>query len=87
VLVLPLVREIALSGQPLAAKVVVSAICLLIITIAAWAPLVAAVLWPQRADRVLGSLNTFVTAHEKVIGGVVTVAFGIYLAVKGLAAI
>lgn len=84
VLFVPAVKEVVVADVPAWDKVIVAVVGVGIITFVAWAPLAASVLFRDRADEVLGRLNSFVGKHQKVIAGAVGFAFGVYLAVKGL---
>lgn len=43
--------------------------------------------FPTKAERVLGSLNAWLSRHSKVIGAAVLLLFGVYLLAKGLKAV
>jgi hypothetical protein len=83
VLFLPLVREIVVSDVATTAKIVVAAVSIAVVTVVAWGPLLATVVWRERADRALGALNAAITRHQRTIGALVAIAFGVYLAIKG----
>jgi hypothetical protein len=49
-------------------------------------PLLASVIAPKPAGRVLDAVNNFTTVHRRAISIAVLLVFGVYLLVKGLTA-
>jgi hypothetical protein len=65
------------------ALVLLTAITLLTLLI----PIAVYYAFPAKAERVLGSLNAWLSRHSRVIGAAVLLLFGAYLLAKGLKAI
>jgi hypothetical protein len=74
--------KLKFSGS-LFALVLLTAITLLTLLI----PIAVYFAFPTKAERVLGSLNAWLSKHSKVIGAAVLLLFGAYLLTKGIKAV
>lgn len=82
----PALKEIALAKLPSDEEILVTAILVAIATVTAWLPLVASVVAPKTATRILGDVKRFTTVHKRTISITVLFVFGAYLLWKGIAA-
>ena len=82
----PALKTIALAKLPSGDEILITAVLIVIVTITAWMPLLASVIAPKPAGRVLDAVNTFTTVHRRAISIAVLLVFGVYLLVKGLTA-
>ena len=83
-LFLPALKEISVAKLPGGEEILVASAVVLIATVTAWLPLLASIVVPGPADRVLASINHFTNVHRKSITVAVLIFFGLYLLIKGL---
>lgn len=87
VLYLPAVKDVAVSSVDAVAKVAVVVVLWIITMALAWVPLLAVVVFGDRAVEPLRRLRAAITAHQKTVAAVVSFAFGAYLGIKGIRAV
>ncbi len=87
VLYLPAVKDVAVSTVDTLQKIAVVVLLWTITMALAWVPLLAVVVFGDRAVEPLRKLRAAITAHQKTVAAVVSFAFGIYLGVKGIGAV
>jgi Sap, sulfolipid-1-addressing protein len=86
-LYIPALALIAGSGLPLRQQGIAAAIILVITLVVAWVPLVLAVVVPGASSRLLPWLGSWMTRNNRWIQVALGLGFGVWLLVKGVAAL
>ena len=83
-LYLPAMREISESQVAFEQKAVAVILAILITSLAATIPLCIRIFAPGPAERVFSSLHAWVSRHQRQIGLVIEIGFGVYLLTKAV---
>jgi hypothetical protein len=86
-LYIPALALIAGSGLPLRQQGIAAAIILVITLVVAWVPLMLAVVVPGASSRLLPWLGSWMTRNNRWIQVALGLGFGVWLLVKGVAAL
>jgi hypothetical protein len=83
VLFVPAVRDIVAASLSLPVKIMVGSMPFIAVLLPAIVPLLAAVLAPETADRVLSNIHGWLGRHSRAISVSLAFIFGAYLLLKG----
>jgi hypothetical protein len=83
VLFVPAVKDIVAASLSLPAKIMVGSMPFIAVLLPAIVPLLAAVLAPETADRILSNIHAWLGRHSRVISVSLAFIFGAYLLFKG----
>jgi hypothetical protein len=84
VLFLPAVRDVARAELSVGGSAAVLAVLLVIVTVAAWLPVLAVTLGGAAGRRLLDRIGQFTSSHHATIAAVVSFGFALYLGWTGL---
>lgn len=77
-------HEISAAKLGLGEDLLALALLTLVTLITLFIPIFIYFIFPSRSDKVLSSVNAWLSRHSKVVGATVLLVFGIYLLIKGI---
>jgi hypothetical protein len=83
VLFIPGIRDVSASSVSLSGKIFAGAILYIAVLAPALIPLVAMIISPDKATRVMVSINEWLKKHAQLINAVLCFVFGLFLVIKG----